>query len=550
MFFFSIHIYKKEENEPDRPFLFGGELFSGWLFFSIRNQNVEMEEKLDVLETQERLHEKSCSLDSYDNAFEFINQTELAQEAIEIDHAKLMRKLDYIILPLLCCVYLLQYLDKLLLNYSAAMGIKKNLVGNEFANLSTIFYAAYIFGEPIVSYCLQRFPLGKTLGVFIVIWGVVVACHAAAKTYASLMIVRTLLGIFESSSAVGLIIISGMYYTKRQQVARMGVWSTMAGVGTIIGGLLSFGFQHIHTSEFQSWQILFLVMGLITVVFGLFVILFLPDNVHTCKFLTREEKIYILNNVVKVNQTGTKNSKFKKEQIVELLFKDKFTWLYFVLTLCSQIVTGAIGTFSVTITLSFGFDGYQSALLQIPVGVVTIITIIIATQLVAKFGHHSLIMASMFLPTIVGAIVLIISPSKVGNLLSLYLLYSGSCSITLIYAWISANTAGSSKKFIRSAMIMIAFSIACIIGPQLFQAYSAPHYQPAKIVILITQCLSVPLTLLIGWMCRKENEKRVANAQNNLHENRDAEVNGNGVNNENEFLDLTDIQNKKFRYIY
>ncbi|KAI3405916.2 hypothetical protein KGF56_001135 [Candida oxycetoniae] len=470
-----------------------------------------------------------ASVGSFDNAFTFVNQH---QPSDEIDKARLVRKLDFIILPLLCSIYLLQYLDKLLLNYAAAMGIKRNLVGNEYANLSTIFYAAYIFGEPIVSYCLQKFPLGKTLGIFIIIWGVVVTCHSAASTYASLMVVRTLLGIFESSSAVGLIIISGMFYTKRQQVARMGIWSTMAGVGTIIGGLLSFAFQHVKTTKFQSWQILFLVMGVITILMGIIVTIFLPDNVHTCKFLTDQEKVYILNNVVKVNQTGTKNSKFKKEQIYELLFKDKFTWLYFLLTLCSQIVTGAIGTFSVTITLTFGFDSYESALLQLPVGAITIIIIATATQLASKVGHHTLVTASMFVPTIVGAIVLLISPNRVGNLLSLYLLYSGSCSITLIYAWIGANTAGSSKKFVRSAMIMIAFSVACIIGPQLFQAYSAPHYRPAKIVILITQCLSIPITLLIGWMCKEENEKRKESVTGR------------------EFLDLTDIENENFRYIY
>lgn len=172
---------------------------------------------------------------------------------------------------------------------------------------------------------------------------------------------------------------------------------------------------------------------------------FLPDNVHTCWFLNESERLYILENVVRVNQTGTKSTKFKRQQISELLL-DKFTWFYVLLTLCSQIVTGAIGTFSVTITLTFGFDNYESALLQLPVGALIVIIIITTTQLVAKFGHHTLFLTSMFFPTIIGAIVLIISPNKIGNLLSLYLLYSGSSCITLIYAWIGANTAGSSKS--------------------------------------------------------------------------------------------------------
>ncbi|KAK6872041.1 Thiamine pathway transporter THI73 [Candida tropicalis] len=494
-----------------------------------------MSEKISI-----SLSNKSVSDDSeFDNALPFVKENihndDTPDEQPE-DSRKVTRKLDLIILPLLCGIYFFQFLDKSLLNYAAAMGIKKHLVGNEFANLSTIFYASYIFGEPIASYMLQRFPLGKTLGVYIICWGVVVTCHSACSTYAELMIVRSLLGLFEASSAAGIITVTSIFYTKPQQAARMGIWSVMAGTATMVGALLSFGFQHIKTTRFTSWQILFLVIGLITIAFGIFVCFYLPDNIHTAWFLNKEDKVYLLNNVVKKNQTGTKSSKFKWKHIKELLFGDKFTWLYFLLTITSQIVTGAIGTFSVTITLTFGFDSYQSALLQLPIGFLIIVIILTATQLVARFGHITMISISMFVPTIVGAIVLIISPNRIGNILALYLLYSGSSVITLIYAWVSANTAGTSKKIFRSGMTMIAFSVACIIGPQLFQAYSAPHYHPAKIVILITQCLCIPICMVIGWLCKKENEKR---DQLNIE-----------MPENFEFLDLTDVENKEFRYIY
>ncbi|KAK6464345.1 putative allantoate permease [Scheffersomyces coipomensis] len=479
--------------------------------------------------------------EDYDIAFKFLQQNEGQDTIIKNQELppKVLKKLDLIILPLLCAIYFLQFLDKTLLNYAASMGIKDHLVGNQYANLSTIFYAAYIFGVPFVSYFLQKFPLSKTLGFFIILWGIVVACHAACKTYASLMIVRTLLGIFESSSAVALIMISGMYYTRSQQVARMGYWSVMSGAATIVGGLLSFGFQHVHSTKFVSWQILFLFMGIITSLFGIFVAFYLPDTVTTAWFLNDEEKLLVLESI-RSNQTGTKTSKFKKEQLYELLFKDKLTWPLFILTIASQIVTGAIGTFSVTITLSFGFSNYESALLQLPVGALIIIIIITATQLVSRYGHITYIAASMFIPTIIGAIVLLstqLQKQKIGNLLAMYLLYSGSCVITLIYAWISANTAGTSKRYFRSAMTMIAFSIASIIGPQLFQAYSYPDYHPAKITILVTQIACIPLTFLVGYLSKIENEMR------------DQEAIVETIAN-HEFLDLTDIQNKKFRYTF
>lgn len=224
---------------------------------------------------------------------------------------EVLRKVDLYILPFLCCTYLLMFLDKALLNYAASMGIKDHLKGDEFSNLGTIFSAAYIFMEPVVTYLIQRFPISKILGSFITIWGIVLACHCACKSYASLMIVRTLLGLFESSSAVGCIAISGMYYTKSEQSARIGFWATQAGTGYIVGGLISFGFLHYHGTSFTSWQIMFLVVGLVTVAFGILTFIYLPDNVTNAWFLNKEEKIQVVEHI-RANQTGLETKKFKK----------------------------------------------------------------------------------------------------------------------------------------------------------------------------------------------------------------------------------------------
>lgn len=439
-------------------------------------------------------------------------------------------KVDWHIMPWLCGIYLLQFLDKLLLNYAAAMGIKENLKGNEFANLSTMFYGAYIFGEPVTAFVMQRYPILKVLGGFIISWGIVVACHSACKTYAELMVVRTLLGLFELSLAVGLIMICGMWYLKPAQAARMGLWLSMAGGATIVGALLLFGFQHIHLTSFALWQILFLFMGVLTVLFGIAVAVWLPDNVVDAKFLSHDEKLAVLA-AIKANQTGTKCRQVKTDQIKELV-TDPLTWPYFFLTLVSQIVTGAIGTFSVTVTMLFGFTNYELALLQIPVGALIIIIIICLTQLVRRTGAITMVLISMIVPSVVGAIVLLCETTKYGHLFGLYLLYLGSSCITLIYVWISANTSGLTKKFGRLVMTMVAFLVACIIGPQLFRATSAPKYTEAKIVILVTQAASIPIALLIGWMCMRQNRRKQP------------------VTGQYAFLDITDRENPEFKYSF
>lgn len=451
---------------------------------------------------------------------------------------KVLRKLDFFVLPFLCCTYLLMFLDKALLNYAASMGIKKNLKANEFSNLSTIFGASYIFMEPIVTYLIQKFPISKVMASFIICWGVVLACHSACKTYATLMIVRTLLGAFESASAVGCIAVSGMYYTKSEQSARIGYWAAQAGTGYIVGGLISFGFLHYHGKTFTSWQIMFLVVGLVTVAFGIVTYLYLPDNVTNAWFLNQEEKVEVVKHI-RDNQTGIENKKFKKHHVKELVWLDKLTWPMLAITACSQISTGSIGTFSVTITQTFGFDSKETSLLQLPIGAITILIIIITTQMISRWNYFTLVTTSMYIPAIIGCIVMLALPlsNKVGNLLALYLLYSGSCVITNIYIWNSCNTSGYCKRIVRNALTMIVYNVACIVAPQMFRAYSAPRYVPAKITLLVTQCVCIPLQLYVGYLSRKENRKRDREQEGQTPE-------------KYQFLDLTDIENRSFRYVY
>jgi MFS family permease len=196
-----------------------------------------------------------------DEALIFLQRQQEAGVVIDnVAGKKLRWKIDLHIMPILMTVYFLQYLDKTLLNYAAVMGIKNNLQGNEYNNLGTIFYVGYIVAEPITAYLMQRLPIGKYLGINIACWGVLVACHAACTDYASLMVVRALLGVFEACVAPALILITGMWWTKPEQSRRTGLWYMQIGVAQFVGAGLSYGFQQVQSTKLANWQILFLFM--------------------------------------------------------------------------------------------------------------------------------------------------------------------------------------------------------------------------------------------------------------------------------------------------
>lgn len=80
-------------------------------------------------------------------------------------------------------------------------------------------------------------------------------------------------------------------YKRDEQPVRVGFWYIGVGCATIIGSLMSFGFQHYGGKIFSAWQIMFLVIGLITVSMGAVVILFLPDNPMSARRLSHAEKV-------------------------------------------------------------------------------------------------------------------------------------------------------------------------------------------------------------------------------------------------------------------
>jgi len=95
-------------------------------------------------------------------------------------------------------------------------------------------------------------------------------------------------------------------YKRHEQPPRVGLWYLGVGMGTIIGSLLSFGFQHYEANAFTSWQIMFLVVGIVTVSVGIAVFWILPDNPMKSR-LTDQEKVWAIERL-RENQTGIENT--------------------------------------------------------------------------------------------------------------------------------------------------------------------------------------------------------------------------------------------------
>ncbi|KAI9681266.1 MAG: hypothetical protein M1817_002548 [Caeruleum heppii] len=482
-----------------------------------------------------------------DQAFKYLQSKDHSHPDAGTSYTKaLRRRIDWHIVPIMFLCYTMQFLDKVLLNYAAVMGINKdlNLVGNNFTNASTAFFIAFLVAELPNAFILQRVPAGKWLGANVVLWGIATACTAAARNYGGLLAARIFLGIFEASIAPSLMLISSMWYTKSEQAPRFSFWYCGLGFAQIMGGITSYGFQQVKNPSFQGWRIMFIVLGLITVMVGFITFFFLPDTPMKARFLSEADKVALLKHV-SVNQTGIENHHFKIKHLVEMV-TDVQLWLLTLLTILISVSSGVITTYSATLIRNFGFSSPVSALLNMPSGIVSIASTLIVGFGIRRVSNRWAWIVGCCVPGIVGGALMSFLPksNKAGLLAGIYMVNAIVATLTIIYQWTVANCAGQTKRVFSSALISGSFSIGNIIGPQTFQARDAPQYIPAKIAVLATQAAGALVAVMLFLFYvranrRKDRQMRAEYGAEAAHET-EAE----------HWANQTDRQNATFRYVY
>jgi sugar phosphate permease len=395
----------------------------------------------------------------------------------EVSIKAIRRKVDWRIVPLMFGCYTLQFVDKVSLNYAAVMGLNPdlNLRGNDFSNAATAFFIAYLVAEVPTGYILNKVPASKYLGINVVLWGIATACTAACHNYGSLLAARIFLGIFEAAIAPCLMLISSQWYTRSEAAPRFSFWYCGLGVGQIFGGIVSYGFQQVNTS-FQGWRIMFVFLGVLTVIIGFITFFFLPDTPMTARFLSDTEKAAILHHVAP-NQTGVQNTRFVIRHIWEALL-DVQLWLLTLITVLISISSGVVTTYSATLIRNIGYRPDTAALLNMPSGIVSIAATIIVGLGVRYIGpgHRWFWLILCCVPGILGGGLMSFLPSgktnanKAGLLAGIYLVNSIVATLIILYQWTASNVAGHTKRVFSVSLIAGAFSVGNIIGPQTFQA--------------------------------------------------------------------------------
>ncbi|OQD84169.1 hypothetical protein PENANT_c014G06597 [Penicillium antarcticum] len=484
------------------------------------------------------------------------------------NNAKVLRKIDLRLLPILLGIYFLQQLDKSTISYASIFGIveKANLHGQQYSWLGASIYLAQLVFQPLVAYLLVKVPLAKFLAVSCLLWGISLSCMTAATNFGGLLACRIFLGIFEAGIAPAFIAVTQMWYRRREQPVRLSSWYAMNGVVNMFGSLIAYGLGHIHSSIFASYQIIFLFFGLVTVAFSAVILVFMPDSPISAKFLHEEDKLLAIERQ-RMNQQGVESQEWKWDHVKEACLDPK-SWFWFALMFSISVPSGGITTFGPLIIKSFGLSEYDTMLFNIPFGAVQLVATMGGAWLATVWKMKGPVLALLCLPPIAGCVMLLQithDAAHKGPLLAGYYIISVYPAITpLIYSWSAGNTAGETKKKVTTGILYVGQCAGNVLGPNLYTTNDAPLYRRGLLSNLAMFCV---LILLIGanmaylyFLNKKHEQRRVAvgksakvvdqSMQTVQVATDDKEALPAQQMVDNAWKDLTDWQNEDFVYVF
>ncbi|GAB1208468.1 hypothetical protein APSETT445_007218 [Aspergillus pseudonomiae] len=297
------------------------------------------------------------------------------------------------------------------------------------------------------------------------VWGGVLMCHAAAKSFGGLMAARFFLGVGEAAIAPGFALITGMYYKREEQPARQAAWFFGNCVSTVIGGVVAYGIGTIKVNAISSWQLLFLFLGAITAAISVFLVILLPDSPQKAIFLTKTERTIAVQRTLK-NKTGVMDGGEFKWNQAWLAIRDPQTWFLVLYTFSVNLCNG-------------GVTSIKSLLMQMPLGAAQIVFLVITAGVATVIPNTRILM--MIFNTTVSLVGMVLvwkldEDNQKGRLTGLALGAVFAVNIPLALSIISSNVAGFTKRSTTSALMFVAYCVGNIVGPQFFLASEEPHY--------------------------------------------------------------------------
>lgn len=313
---------------------------------------------------------------------------------------RIIRKVDYRLIPMLMAMYTLTFLDRVNIGNARLWNLERDLgmSGYDYnivilgtlpipittstpryeisllTDTNAVFYIPYIILEIPSNMLLSRIQPRYYLSGLMLGWGLTVTFAGFCTSFGGLLTARIFIGIFEAGMFPGCMFLIGCWYRRHQLLSRMAWFMVANDIAGSISGLLGAGLGSLDgTAGYSGWSWIFFIEGALTVLVAVLAFFFALPFPHDSTFLAPEEKAWLL---ARLDADGQQeNSKHEHVTLKETL-KTISDWKilfggYFYMAVC--ITAYSISVFSPTILATFGWSSIKSNLLTTPIRIASAI---------------------------------------------------------------------------------------------------------------------------------------------------------------------------------
>ncbi|CAH0051762.1 unnamed protein product [Clonostachys solani] len=422
---------------------------------------------------------------------------------------KLVRKLDWIILPILWIMYWFNYLDRNAITVARLDNLEKELklTSTEYQTCVSILFVGYILGQIPSNMLMTRIRPSLFMAGAMALWAVVSTLTAVAKDFKGLLLTRFFLGITEAPFYPGALYMLSIFYTRKEIATRISILFTANICGTAFAGLIAIGvFQMGGVAGLSGWRWLFILQGIITFVLAIVSAWILPDEPLNTRWLSEEER-QLAHDRIAVDTVEKKTNTTTWAGLVDAC-KDPRLWVL-VFMQHFHMAASNFKNFFPTIVGTLGFGRNATLALTCPPYIVSGIVCIAWAASSGRMNERTWHITVAKVLAIFGFVLACTTMNVGARYFAMCAFTSGvyACN-SVILGWVS-STCGQTKekKAISLAIANTVATIGPIYTPYLWPSSDEPRYVIAMSTSAAFSAASAILAWVMRWMLIRENHK-------------------------------------------
>ncbi|MBK5000244.1 MFS transporter [Pseudomonas sp. S31] len=299
-----------------------------------------------------------------------------------VDEQATVRKVTLRIIPFMFLLYIVSYLDRANIGYAALeMNKELALTSEAFGFISGIFFIGYFLFEVPSNVMLNKYGARVWIARILVTWGAIAAATAFAQTANQLYVLRFFLGVAEAGFFPGVIVYLTYWFRAKELATTVALFTAAIPVSYIIGAPLStWIMDNIKWFDWSGWRWMLFLEGVPAVFLGIACFLFLTDKPEQAKWLTQQEKDWLLAELERDRQS---RKNVKRLGVLQTMVNKKVLYLAFIYFVYQ------CGSLGVGYWMPQIIKGFSSDLSHTQIGLIAMVPYIVATAVMIIWSRSS-----------------------------------------------------------------------------------------------------------------------------------------------------------------